>query len=344
MFENCYNLTSIELSSFNTEEVCIIDNMFYDCRSLKSLNLSNFKTHKITDLDNIFYNCYSLEYLDISNFNTENTYNYRNMFFNTSSLISLNLTNFIIRENSNIENMILNMNPNITLCYNKSKMPSEFISQVSEHENKCKEMCDMESKIFIPEIEKCVDACYYSGSDYKYEYQYKCYTECPKRTKFYNDTKLCEDCRDYYDYNQTGCLDSIPDEYYNNDTTNNTIDKCPIECKTCSYESVYNGLCVSCNINDGYYPKLDDLNNNNSFYKCYQEEPIGYFLDIINNIFKPCYTKCKTCSGEGNDENNNCLQCIDDSLYTFDNGKCIINQLVQNISYFFLILKKNNFI
>ena len=40
-----------------------------------------------------------------------------------------------------------------------------------------------------------------------------------------------------------------------------------------------------------------------------QEDPEGYYLDIDNDIYKPCYKTCKRCYGEGNEENNNCIEC-----------------------------------
>ena len=54
---------------------------------------------------------------------------------------------------------------------------------------------------------------------------------------------------------------------------------------------------------------------------------MGYYLDNINNIYKPCYNKCKKCSGAGDDENNNCLECNDNQDYIFNNGNCLIKSL-----------------
>ena len=56
---------------------------------------------------------------------------------------------------------------------------------------------------------------------------------------------------------------------------------------------------------------------NTEFNECYNkdEEQIGYYLDNIENIFKPCYYKCKKCNIGGNDENNNCIECKNDNDY-----------------------------
>ena len=120
-------------------------------------------------------------------------------------------------------------------------------------------------------------------------------------------------CINYYNYEKTACISIIPDGYYNNDFAARTIDKCPSKCSNCSYNSIIinNDLCISCNIINGYYPKEGDPNNINSYYECYQEDQPYYYLDHDNNIFKPCYSLCNKCSGEGNNENNNCIECKD---------------------------------
>ena len=54
----------------------------------------------------------------------------------------------------------------------------------------------------------------------------------------------------------------------------------------------------------------------------------GYYLDNDNNIYKQCYNKCKKCEREGNDENNNCLECLDNFINY--NGNCLIKELVSS--------------
>ena len=322
MFMNCYRLTSIELSSFNTESVWNMGHMFAECNSLVSLNLSNFNTKAINYIDYMFYNCYSLKYLDVTSFDTNGVTNFENVFFNASSLISLNFSNFNISESSNVNGTISQMNRNILLCYGETKVPDAFIEQLRSYNNNCSLMCDKQGKIFIDEIKKCVISCYTSETKYIYQYERKCYLECPEGTKFYNDTKLCEDCRDFYTLDKKGCLDSIPYGYYNDDIDAKTIKKCPNECQNCSLDSVNLGLCLSCNANGQYYPKINDSLNIGSYFKCYNKDELqtDYYLD--NNIFKPCYFLCNKCSGEGNNENNNCIECKDADNEVVD-GNCI---------------------
>ena len=94
MFSNCSSLTSLNLSNFNTNNVQDMSDMFYNCTSLTSLNLTNFNTNNVQDMSNMFCNCSSFTSLNISNFITNNVENMRGTFCNCSSLISLNLSNF----------------------------------------------------------------------------------------------------------------------------------------------------------------------------------------------------------------------------------------------------------
>lgn len=80
MFENCRNLTSLDLSSFDTSNVTDMSEMFAKCFSLTSLDLSNFDTSKVTDMGNMFQYCYKLTFLDLSNWDFGNVTNARYMF------------------------------------------------------------------------------------------------------------------------------------------------------------------------------------------------------------------------------------------------------------------------
>ena len=49
MFSNCYNITEINFSDFNTSQVINMVSMFEGCSSLISLDLSNFDTSQVRD-------------------------------------------------------------------------------------------------------------------------------------------------------------------------------------------------------------------------------------------------------------------------------------------------------
>ena len=93
MFDNCQNLSSLDLSKFNTAKVTNMYAMFTHCQNLSSLDLSKFNTANVTDMSWMFSDC-QLSSLDLSNFNTEKVREMYNMFSFCQNLSSLNLTNF----------------------------------------------------------------------------------------------------------------------------------------------------------------------------------------------------------------------------------------------------------
>ena len=77
----CYsNLTTLDLSGFNTSKVTKMNGMFLNCSSLTNLNLSSFNTSKVTDMSAMFSGCSSLTNLDLSSFDTSSVTNTGNMF------------------------------------------------------------------------------------------------------------------------------------------------------------------------------------------------------------------------------------------------------------------------
>jgi surface protein len=102
VFSGCSVLKSLNLSSFDTNSVKLMNGMFYGCSSLKELDLSNFYTESLENMAFMFYKSKSITSLNISNFNTSNVTQIHFIFDGCESLISLDLSNF---ETSNIELM-----------------------------------------------------------------------------------------------------------------------------------------------------------------------------------------------------------------------------------------------
>ena len=89
MFQRCSDLTSIDLSNFDTSNVTGMGFMFQGCTSLTSLNLSNFDTSNVTDMFAIFYSCARLTTLDLSSFDTSNVADMYGMFAECSDLTTI---------------------------------------------------------------------------------------------------------------------------------------------------------------------------------------------------------------------------------------------------------------
>ena len=89
MFHNCNELTSIDLSNFDTSNVVYMSGMFYYCFRITALDLSNFDTSNVTEMPVMFSNCYELTTLDLSNFDTSNVKYMEGMFYNCTRLTTI---------------------------------------------------------------------------------------------------------------------------------------------------------------------------------------------------------------------------------------------------------------
>ncbi len=102
MFEGCSKLTSLDLTTFNTENVQNNCSMFKDCSSLTSLTLGNFYVGFSTNLSAMFQGCSALTSVDLSKFNTANVIDMQYMFDGCKSLASLDVSMF---DTGNVLNM-----------------------------------------------------------------------------------------------------------------------------------------------------------------------------------------------------------------------------------------------
>ena len=94
MFERCFLLTELDLSTFDTSQVTNMSQMFGACVVLNNLNISTWDTSKVTNMSSMFSNCRKLTSLDLSNFNTAKVTNMGAMFQGCSSLTTLNISSF----------------------------------------------------------------------------------------------------------------------------------------------------------------------------------------------------------------------------------------------------------
>ena len=108
MFSNCDELTSIDLSNFNTSKVVYMSGMFYYCFRITTLDLSNFDTSKVKFMNYMFYHCSDLTKLDLSNFDTSNVTGMSDMFGSCYNLTTLDLSNFDTSKVKDMECMFHN--------------------------------------------------------------------------------------------------------------------------------------------------------------------------------------------------------------------------------------------
>ncbi|MBO5884452.1 MAG: BspA family leucine-rich repeat surface protein, partial [Clostridia bacterium] len=83
------NLTSLDLSGFDTSQVTVMDYMFNGCSSLTSLDLSNFDMTNVTSVSRMLYGCSGLTTLDLSSFDMTNVTNVSSMLYGTTNLVEI---------------------------------------------------------------------------------------------------------------------------------------------------------------------------------------------------------------------------------------------------------------
>ena len=89
MFYNCYALTSLDLSSFNTSNVNTMQSVFQGCKALTSLDLSNFDTGKVNFFSDMFNGCTALTTLNLSSFTATQSPTASGMFTSCTKLTTL---------------------------------------------------------------------------------------------------------------------------------------------------------------------------------------------------------------------------------------------------------------
>ena len=336
LFSNCNGLTSLDLSSFDTSSVTDMFGLFSNCSGLQSLNLSNLDFSNVKYYNEMFYGCLNLEYINLNHLNLHHYYDISSMF---EGCIKLKYINLYSLNTNDIEcNIFDNCSNNFTYCIEniENENLSNYIIELGNTTRDCSKNCYPENRKLIVEANKC--HCFYCAENetHRFEYNQNCYINCPKKTTVkIKDSYLCEDlnCRNYYNYNQTECINEIPVGYYLNDSIEKTIDKCNINCKTCKEKN----LCLSCN--DNYYQIYNDSLNNGAYINCYKS-PEGYYLDK-DNYYKPCYSTCKICNEYGNENNHKCIEC--NNLYPFKYNYSNYIKCYDKCPYYY-IDNKNTFI
>lgn len=94
LFSACGNLTSLNVSTWDTSNVYDMGYMFQDCSGLTSLDLSSFDTSNVTDMNGMFRNCKNLTSIDLTHFNTSSVKRMEEVFAGCSNLSSLDLSSW----------------------------------------------------------------------------------------------------------------------------------------------------------------------------------------------------------------------------------------------------------
>ena len=115
MFSDMSALTTLDLSNFDTSRVTNMSYMLYYMPNLTTLNLSSFDTSKVTEMNHMFSDMSDLTTLDLSNFNTSNVTDMGYMFSGMNNLTTLNLSSFDTSKVTEMKHMFSYMSDLTTL-------------------------------------------------------------------------------------------------------------------------------------------------------------------------------------------------------------------------------------
>ena len=109
----------------------------------------------------------------------------------------------------------------------------------------------------------------------------------------------------------------------------------------------YNNICYDECPDNSYPLYCYDNNCENNVRECFDNVPVGYYLDIDINKYKKCYETCKSCYGEGNETINNCIKCKYNLIYNDKNSNCseenkIVKQTETEYNYLLDTIKHTN--
>ena len=117
LFRNCINITSIDLSSFDSSKINNMHYMFGRCFNLEEINFNNFNTEKVTNMSYCFNKCKSLKNISFpSSFNTKKVENMEFMFHFCETLKELSFPNNFIVDN------VIEMKAMFGKCYSLEKI------------------------------------------------------------------------------------------------------------------------------------------------------------------------------------------------------------------------------
>ncbi len=229
MLYHCENLTSVDVSCFDTKNVTDMSQMFKGCGKLSNVDVSKFDTANVTNMEGMFANCNSLASLDVSGFHTEKVTSMWEMFKGCSSLTSLDLDNFDTGNVTDIHGMFGDCNSLKTL--DLSNFDAGKVTNIKDIFSGCTEL----SMIYTP-INLTISAeLPTDGEDIWYQPDGTSITELPQNLNYSikimkNSAPVVSDAyikiqktKTAYQCGDTLNIDDLTVTYYDNDGTAKTV-------------------------------------------------------------------------------------------------------------------------
>ena len=163
--------------------------MFKGCKKLKILDLSFINTYQVTNMDYIFNEYSELQILNIPNFNMTSVKSMNYIFSGCQNLLYVNI--YSASSKTNLNNQFKNFSENLTYCINEKEDDIISILDLKYGINDCPNICHfLNLKKLINNSNKCFTNCIHDEL-YQFEYNNKCYYECPEGTMALLKDNLC---------------------------------------------------------------------------------------------------------------------------------------------------------
>ena len=173
---------------------------------------------------------------------------------------------------------------------------------------------DKDSEKFLP----CYLTCKTCSQKEESSIKMNC-DSCITGYKYYTRSTNCLKCPRFVNYEQTGCIDEIPEGYFVDDEFLGTLGKCHENCKTCDdYPSFWEMNCIECKYYNPKFIPVYDGDCPDEDYIEYEEEDYGEeeYLGGECPRERPILIDKKECSDEFCPESD------------FEGKKCIIANMI----------------
>jgi len=110
LFSGLKSLKEIKgIETWSTKNIINMSYLFNDCSNISTINLDNFDTSKVTNMSNMFNNCSKITALNLDNFDTGNVQYMDVMFSNCLSLKKLILDNWTFKDGVSVGGILNNV-------------------------------------------------------------------------------------------------------------------------------------------------------------------------------------------------------------------------------------------
>ena len=336
LFSGCINLVNIKgFEDLNTTNLQKTAGMFLECKSLISVNLSSFQLDNISETNGMFIDNPSLELVDIGNTSEINglfssVENFNIKIITSSIAVSTNglsgIFSIISREASKFLNCSLRSWTDFLMRYTNfdllNKLIPENFKEIINHNEGYylgKNLYNELMKVKYIDCNTIINHTYYFSSIFDYSITLN-YSECERYKRlfidFLNEHEKCNECEE--EEGKRMYCKSCSKGYYLPKGIDYTLTRCK-RCDEGCVECISDGetdksICLKCEDNNNIEYELN--NGNKSEYKLYN-----------GKCYKKCEIgeneKCRNCN-EQNGKYNECLTCNDGYYFdiNYDKGKC----------------------